>query len=354
MNLWWGTQACRISAWFVSFLSGSPGPALSFAFSFTTSEQPLVKSMKHWKLKKFINLRLVAFQSMENRETLSSLVNPACGLLLPHLSPCPLAATYSCTPLVFPPSPPHLIFSFPFYSFSFSFLFLKQPTWGTEPYLLLCRLFALGDICRTSTSPSPLSWDFTIAQSALLAFPFCPSVHPTPLSSLHLLPLEDTLQILPTGLLNLNVHMSPCLTLTLQLQSLTETSISHSIPPLTLTLGLPLPSPSLFIFFWATSQLFSPLKNCQPASQLLLISLPLWFQLTLFLSSQFLTLILMKLPSFTLMSLLTPYSRHPYVSLPWSVHFTCTPHSVRKTHSFDVVCSNCCFAPDLCCPILPL
>lgn len=127
---------------------------------------------------------------------------------------------YSSTSLILPsccnmflyssslPSLASLVFSLPFYSFSYSFLFLKKPTRGTKPYLLFCLLFALSDICHTSTSPSPLSQDFTLAQSALLAFLFCPSDHSTPLPSLHLQLLEDTHQIFPTGLSSLNVHTS--------------------------------------------------------------------------------------------------------------------------------------------------
>ena len=83
------------------------------------------------------------------------------------------------------------------------------------------------DIFHTSTSPSPLSQDFTIAHFFLLAFSFCPSAHSTPLPSLHLLPLEDTLQIFLTVSTR---PRSPCLTLPLQLQPLTETSVSHPTP----------------------------------------------------------------------------------------------------------------------------
>lgn len=42
----------------------------------------------------------------------------------------------------------------------------------------------------------------------------------------------------------------------------------HPIPPLTLTVKPPSPSPSHFVCFWAISQFFSPLKSCQPVSQL--------------------------------------------------------------------------------------
>lgn len=165
--------------------------------------------MKHWKLKKLINLRLVAFsraifnvvEDIQLTHTLSLLVQSTGNvksiqeetshcrlgrlslswltLLVGYFSTsltCFLNTTYFCNSSSFP-SPgfqPSLVSCLPFYSFSCCFLFLKQSTWGNEPYPLLCLL---GAIFHTYTSLSPLStlpllnWPFLYSCSVLLPGP---------------------------------------------------------------------------------------------------------------------------------------------------------------------------------------
>lgn len=158
---------------------------------------------------------------------------------------CSLAATYFCTPLVFPP---HLDW-FPLSLFipsAAASCFLNNLPEAMSPTTYSASLV----LFSTSTLLYPHSQDFTIAQLALV-FLFYPSAWFTPLSSLHLLQLGDTL---PTGLFSPRVQtfwMS--LPDSLQIQSLTETSIlsipSHPTPLLTLTLKLPSPLPSHFACF---------------------------------------------------------------------------------------------------------
>lgn len=110
----------------------------------------------------------------------------------------------------------------------------------------------------------------------------------------------------------------------LQIQPLIEMlSIpSHSIPysPTEGTLTIPI---TFCLLLSNISVLFPseelPARQPAPPYQSSVIS-------TDFPSSQFLTFILRKLPSFTLM-LVAPCSNHLYVSLPWSTHLPCTSHS---------------------------
>lgn len=209
---------------------------------------------------------------------------------------CSLAATYFCTPLVFPP---HLDW-FPLSLFIPSaaascFLNNLPEAMSPTPYSASLVLFS------TPTLLYLHSQDFTIAQLALV-FLFYPSAWFTPLSSLHLLQLGDTLHI---GLFNPSVH-----TFWMSLPDSAD-SVSyrdpHSLHPIpshptpyshteaTLTIAI------TFCLLLSNISALFPSEEL-PVSQLLLIWL-LWFQLTFFPSSQFLTLILRKLPSFMLMSL---------------------------------------------------
>lgn len=211
-------------------------------------------------------------QQMEARETLSNLVSPACGLLF-HISHPALLLQLILYSSSFP-SPYSLVFFLPFYSFSCFFMFLQQPTQSTKPCILLCLLFALSDICPTSTSPSTLSLRFyycSISPSCIPILSFCPFQSPF-FSSLSAT-ARHTSNISYGPYLTVHTSWIPLSALPLHLQSLTETSISHLIPLPTLTLGLPSPSPTLFICFWAIS-LLSQVENCQPDTHLLLISFP--------------------------------------------------------------------------------
>lgn len=115
---------------------------------------------------------------------------------------CSLAATYFCTPLVFPP---HLAW------FPFSLLipsaaascFLNNPPEAMSPTFYSASLV----LFSTPTPLHPHSQDFTIAQQALLVFLFCPFAWSSLLSSLHLLQLGETLNT-SHSLLNLSVHTS--------------------------------------------------------------------------------------------------------------------------------------------------
>lgn len=178
---------------------------------------------------------------------------------------------------------------------------------------------------------------------------FYPSACSTPFSFPHLLQLGDACLILPTHRLNPSVHTF-WLPDSLQRPPLSPshpTPYSHSEATLTI--------PITFCLLLSNISGFFPSEELLASQPALLISL-LWPQLTFFPSSQFLILILRKLPRFMLISLVALCSSHLYVSLPWPTHFPCTSLcSVPwKSHSFAVVCSKNCFSLDLCYPILPL
>lgn len=133
--------------------------------------------------------------------------------------------------------------------------------------------------------------------------------------------------------------------LPLQLQSPRRISISQSIPH-SHAWGAPSPtsSPSSSLLYLLLSNISAHLPSEELSaghSATLFSADSLQFQLTLLPSSQLFTHP-HEASGSMLMSLLTPYSRHPHFSLPWPDHLLCTHHSVSR--SLDVVSSNhCCF-----------
>lgn len=226
--------------------------------------------------------------------TLSSLVNLACGLFLhiSHVLSC--CSLFLCSSSF--PSPPRLVSSLPFYSFSCCFLFLKQSTWGNEPYPLLCLL---GAIFHTYTSLSPLSRLCSVAPSRIPVLSFC-LVHSPFFSSLaaaRRYTSHRPIQSQCLHILDVLAWLSADSVSYRDLHSLSmpshPTPYSHTEATLTIAIT--------FCLLLSNISALFPFEEL-PVSQLLLIWL-LWFQLTFFPSSQFLTLILRKLPSFMLMSL---------------------------------------------------